>query len=85
MLSELGVLQDRVSSSSVDADRRSGVMHLEFSVLHCYVDAVSEDAGLSGAVLRAKGGGGGALPAGSRNSTGSVTHWASSGRGGAGI
>ena len=55
VLSEPGVLQDRVSSSPVDTNRRSGVAHLEFFVLHWYVDAVSEDAGLSSVVPRAKG------------------------------
>ena len=42
----------------MDAERRSGVAHLEFSVLHRYVDAVSEDVGLSDVVPRARGGGG---------------------------
>ena len=57
VLSELGVLHGKVSSSSVAADRWSGVVHLKFFVLHRSVDALSEDAGLSGAVLGAKGGG----------------------------
>ena len=51
------MLQDRVSSSPVDADRRSGVAHLEFSVLHCSVGAMSQDARLSGVVPNAGGGG----------------------------
>ena len=48
------MLQDSVSAASVITDSRSGVMHLEFSVLHRSVDAVSAVAGLSGG--RAGGG-----------------------------
>ena len=55
--SELCVLQDSVSSSSVVADSRSGVMNPKFSVLHLSVDAVSAVAGLCGSVPRAKGAG----------------------------
>ena len=44
------MLQDSVLASSVVTDSRSGVMHLEFSVLHRSVDAMSAVAGLSGSV-----------------------------------
>ena len=43
--------------SASDATSRSGVTHLEFSVLHRYVDAVPDDAGLSGAASISNGGG----------------------------
>ena len=52
---EPGVLQDSVALS--DATSRSGVTHLESSVLHCFVVAVPGDAGLSGAAPILKGGG----------------------------
>ena len=54
---EPGVSQDSVALSASDAVSRSGVTHLEFSVLHRFVDVVSEDAGLSGAASILKGGG----------------------------
>ena len=53
------MLQDSVSASLVVTDSRSGVMHLEFSVLHRSVDAVSAVAGLSGSVPKARGAGDG--------------------------
>ena len=53
---EPGVLQDSVALS--DATSRSGVTHLEFSVLHRFVDAAPDDAGLSGAASISKRGGG---------------------------
>ena len=49
------MLQDWVSSSPSDAAPWSGVTHLEFSVLHRSVDAVSDDAGLSGVTPSEKG------------------------------
>ena len=54
---EPSVLQDSVGLSSSDATSRSGVTHMEFSVLHRFVDTVSDDAGLSGAASMPKGGG----------------------------
>ena len=41
-----------------DATSRSGITHLESSVLHWFVVAVPDDAGLSGAAPILKGGGG---------------------------
>ena len=41
-----------------EAMSRSGVTHLESSVLHRFVVAVPDDAGLSGAAPISKGGGG---------------------------
>ena len=52
---EPGVLQDSVGLS--DAVSRSGVTHLESSVLHWFVVAVPDYAGLSGAAPILKGGG----------------------------
>ena len=54
---EPGVLQDSVALSASDATSCSGVTHLEFSVLHRFFDAVSDDAGLSSASSIPKAGG----------------------------
>ena len=50
------VLQDRVSLSPSDVSCSSGVSHLEFSMLHRRVEAVSVDARLSGITPCGRGG-----------------------------
>ena len=54
---EPGVLHDSMALS--DATSRCGVTHLEFSVLHRFVQNVPDDAGRSGAASKSNGVGGG--------------------------